>query len=256
MTPPSPPTVTLERRERVAVVCLNRPDRFNALNHTMARELAAALDETQDAGALVLTGADERAFSAGMDLKEADTSTDEPSEEWEDLTRRVAELSMPTVAAVEGWCLGGGLALAAACDFRIAGADARLGLPEVLRGIFPSMGCTWRIPRLIGVPRALELLLLGDPVDAPTAHAWGLVTRVVDLGAALTAAVGLADRLAAGAPLAQESIKHLARRAYEFDTDEHQDLERAAAWRTLRSRDVREGVSAYLEKRSPDFTGS
>lgn len=237
----------------VALVTLDRPERLNALGAAMADELARALDRLAGARALVLTGAG-GAFSSGWDLRDA--SEDREGEaDWASLNERLAALEIPTVAAIEGWCLGGGLALAVSCDFRVAARDARLGMPEVTRGIFPGMSCGWRIPRLVGIPRALELLVLGDPVDAPTALAWGLVNRVAAPGRALDDALAVAHRLATGAPLAQAAITTMVRRAFELDLEQARELEAEVSAPVAASEDAREGIRAFAERRPPHFGG-
>jgi len=247
-------TVLVERDGGVATVTLNRPDRHNALDHQMAVDFDRALHDVAEARAVVLTGAGGRAFSAGWDLKGASEGEviDPP---WEELCERLAGLRPATVAAIEGWCLGGGLALAIACDFRVATSSAKLGMPEVLRGIFPGMACTWRIPRLIGIPRARELMLLGQHLAAPTALDWGLVNRIAEPGEALTTALELAATLADGAPLAQEAINRMIDGSYEVDVEENYRLQAEIAGHVGVSADAREGISAFVDGRAPVFQG-
>ncbi|HEX9888965.1 MAG TPA: enoyl-CoA hydratase/isomerase family protein [Nitriliruptorales bacterium] len=245
--------VQVDRDGAVVTITLHRPERLNALGNAMADGMQRALDGLGDARAVVLTGAG-GAFSSGWDLKDAsdDRST---GADWTELNERLAALDIPTVAAIEGWCLGGGLALAVACDFRVAARDARLGMPEVRRGIFPGMSCAWRIPRLIGVARALDLLVIGDHVDGTTAHGWGLVHRLSEPGRAYDDAVVLAGRLAAGAPLAQRAITTMVWQAFELDREEARRLEAEVAAPVGTSKDVQEGIAAFVERREPRFQG-
>jgi enoyl-CoA hydratase/carnithine racemase len=231
----------------VATLALTRPAKLNALDAAMARAFGDCLDDLDAARAVVLTGTAE-VFSAGWDLNGED---DPDAPRWEDLVDRLSRLPAPTVAALEGHCLGGGMALALACDFRIAGGGARLGFPEVLRGTFAGMGCSARLPRLVGESRAKRLLLFGDAIDASTAAQWGLVDDVTESGHALPRAQEWARRLAAGAPRTQRLIKALLHAARTSDDDG-----RAAERRAAQSADpaeAQEGRDAFLEKRVPRF---
>jgi enoyl-CoA hydratase/carnithine racemase len=200
--------VELSRHGPVAVIALRREAKLNALSTELERALAAALDEIAPSRAVVITGG-ERAFSAGADLAElSDRSPEAVMAYYRDTGRvyeRVAALELPTVSAISGYCLGGGLELALATDFRIADPSAVFGFPEVGLGILPSSGGTVRVTQLLGAARAKELILLHDRLDAQAALAAGLITEVVD--SALERALELADRLAALPPLAVSLTK-------------------------------------------------
>lgn len=250
--------VRCETRAGYAVVTLNRPDKYNALNLALLQELAAAFDRVEaDDGvrAVVLTGAG-RAFCAGADVAEMEAiaSTAE-AQAWVDrrapLFERVGTCSKPVIAAINGLALGGGLELAMQADIRIAARSARLGQPEIRLGLIPGAGGTQRLPRLVGLGRALEWLMTGDAVEAEEAWRAGLVNRVVPDDRCLAEAEALAARLAAQPPLALRLIKEAARRGLEGPLAAGMALERQAFAVALASEDAREGRRAFLEKRPP-----
>jgi enoyl-CoA hydratase len=236
-----------EPGEGVVVVTLNRPDALNALGTELARELAAAF-RALDARAVVLTGAG-RAFCTGADLKER-ASMDLDAwrahhKELRDAFAAVRGCPAPTIAAVEGFALAGGLELALACDLAVAAADAQLGLPEVTRGIMPGAGGTQILPRLVGPARAKELILTGRRIDGRTAERWGMIAAVTEPGAALTRALELASAIAANAPLAVRAAKRA--------LDGEDELE--AYWACIDTDDRLEGIRAFVERREPRFEG-
>ena len=207
--------VEIRRDGDVALLTLNRPSKLNALSSAVERELGEALagSEVRGSRCVVVAGAG-RAFSAGADLGEV--SRDDPEgiaayyQETGDVYERLAALPQPTFAAIHGYCLGGGLELALACDFRVAAEDAAFGLPEVALGILPSSGGTHRLVRLVGPARAKELMLLRERFSAGEALGWGLVTEVVPKGAALTRTLELAAQLGELPPLAVSVVKQAA----------------------------------------------
>jgi len=236
-----------ERGEGIAVVTLNRPDALNALDVPLLEELGAAF-RGLDARVVVLTGAG-RAFCTGADLK-ARAGMD--LAQWRahhelirDTFAAVRESPAPTIAAIEGFALAGGLELALACDLAVAASDAQLGLPEVTRGIMPGAGGTQILPRLIGIARAKELILTGRRIDAATAERWGLLTPTTEPGGALERALELAAAIARNAPLAVRAAK----RALDGE-DELQ-----AYWSCMETDDRVEGIRAFVEKREPKFEG-
>ena len=204
--------IGVERHGGVCLLTLERPEKLNALSTALERELDAALagPEVTTSRAVVVAGAG-RAFSAGADLgelREADAASIAAYyRETGDVYERFAALPLPTVAAIHGWCVGGGLELALGADFRVADATARFRLPEVEIGILPSSGGTQRLVRLVGVARAKELVLLRERVEADEALRLGLVTEVVAEGAARERALALATRLASLPPLAVTTAK-------------------------------------------------
>src|SRR4051794_18698909 len=194
---PDPGYTTIQHHTagQVAIIALNRPAKLNAMNNAMAAELHTAFELPSNVRALVLTG-NARAFSAGWDLTEADEAETEEVVSWPTMLTRLATLPVPTIAAIEGYCLGGGLVLAMCCDLRVAGTSARLGVPEIKRGFFPGVSGSQRLTRLVGRARAKELMFFGAHIDAETAERWSLINRVVPTGEALATATRLADELA------------------------------------------------------------
>jgi enoyl-CoA hydratase/carnithine racemase len=249
--------VRLETRGAVALAWLDNPP-ANALSPDTVAALRRAWDEVSGAAvrALVIASANERLFCAGADIK-AFTAMDEASGRayvagTHELLRAFERSSIVTIAAVNGLALGGGCELAMACDLRIAAASARFGQPEIKLGIIPGFGGTQRLARLVGPARALELNLLGDPIRAQDAQAYGLANRVVADEELLETALGLAETLAAQAPLAVAQIKRVSAHP---DLDEGIAAEQKAFAEVFASADAREGIAAFLEKRTPDFTG-
>lgn len=212
----------------VVTLTLNRPEKRNALTSVMAAELVKALDAVAGARAVVITG-DRRAFSAGGDVSEVlDEDNDVPGRGWFEANDALAAVGVVTVAAIEGFCLGGGLELALCCDLRVASTTALLGTPELHHGIFPAGGGTQRLPRVVGLARAKELMLLGAPIDVDTAAAWGLVNRIVPAGEALEHATALAGQFVDKAPAAVGAIKRLSELAFDVPLAEGLAAERAA----------------------------
>jgi enoyl-CoA hydratase/carnithine racemase len=242
------------------VVALRRERKLNALSAALEAALDAALDrpEVRDARAVVITGG-ARAFSAGADvaeLRDADPAAILAYyRATGDVYERVAALPQPTIAAISGWCLGGGLELALACDFRVAEETAVFGLPEVAIGILPSSGGTHRLVALVGTARAKELVLLRERLTAVEAAAAGVVTDVVGEGAALEHALGLAGRLAELPPLAVAVAKQAIDAMPEASREAGLLVERLAYGLLAQTADAREAAAAFTEKRPPRFEG-
>lgn len=246
-------TIRFQIDDDVAILTLNRPEKLNAISRRMAREIAEAVANPGDARVLIITG-NERAFSAGADLNERG----DPDERFSTLAAYdgVASVAIPTIAAIEGYALGGGLELAMCCDLRVAAETARLGQPEVLRGILPGGGGTQRLPRLIGPGRANDLLFTGRHISGATAEQWGLVNRLTPPGQALDAAMRLARELAElSGPLALREIKMLVNLGNDLALDEALQLERERAAYLYTTADSAEGIQAFLERRKPEFRG-
>ena len=243
--------------EHVLLLRLNRPARLNALSKPLLRTLGAALVEAErddQVRVVVLTG-DDRAFSAGADLKEMETSDLPSFAEIGRLTawKTVERFSKPMVSAVNGYAYGGGLELALLTDIVVAGENARFATPEIKVGMFPGDGGTQRLPRSIGKARAMQMILSGEPIDARTALAWGLVSEVFPTAETVSRAVALAALVARHSPLAARMAKEEVKMAFEKPLDESLSLERKML--LFQSEDRREGVRAFVEKRAPRWMG-
>ena len=259
--PQTEPLVLVERDEarRVALVRLNRPRQLNALNGPFMDALCdalEALDRDDAIRVLVVTGTD-RAFAAGADIAEmADASPIDMLKtnriaQWD----RVRRIGKPVIAAVAGWCLGGGCELAMTLDLIIAGEGARFGQPEIKIGIMPGAGGTQRLPRAVGKSKAMEMILTGEPITAAEAERIGLVSRVVPDELVVDDALALAAEIAKRAPLALRLAKESVNNAYEMSLTDGLAHERRLFYLLFSSADQKEGMAAFLEKRDPDFTG-
>jgi enoyl-CoA hydratase/carnithine racemase len=223
------------------------------------REALARLAAADEVRVVVVTGSGERAFCAGSHIGEFEALRGRVAEGkllLEKLVyRQLAELPMPTIAAIEGDALGGGLELALCCDLRVASARARLGMPEVHLAVIPGSGGTQRLPRIVGLARAKELILTGRIISAEVAERIGLVNQVVPAGEARGAADALADEIAARGPLAVREAKRLIDGALDLDLDAGLAAELDASERVFASEDMLEGASAFFEKRDPEYRG-
>ena len=245
----------------VATLTINRPEKRNALNGATRSDLLARLNELRDAPdarVVIITGAGEKAFVAGADIGEFEgrTAPDQyrvmraPS-----VFGGVAGFPKPVIAAINGYCLGGGCELALACDIRIAARSARLGQPEVNLGIIPGGGGTQRLPRLVGMGNAFKLLYSGELIDATEALRIGLIDEVVPGDALLNRTTALARTIAEKSPLALQLIKEAVQASARTPLDEGLRLEVALFGVAFASEDKVDGVSAFLEKRPAKFTG-
>lgn len=244
----------------VALLTLDRPAQLNALNDALLQQLAATLERLDADPAcrcVVITGAGERAFAAGADIKELIDQSPESLaasgafEVWD----RIRRFRKPLIAAVRGYALGGGCELAMICDMIVAGDDAQFGQPEIKIGVIPGAGGTQRLTRAIGKARAMELILTGRSIDAREADALGLVTSVVPAEATVAAALALAARIAAMPPLAVLAAKEAVREAFELGLTAGLDAERRTFFGLFGSEDQREGMAAFIEKRAPRWSG-
>ena len=257
------PEVLFESDGRVATITINRPEAMNALNGAVRRGLADAFVRFRDDADLwvaIVTGAGERAFSSGADLVEMSHRRQEEFRDsfWETtspaLTRGL-DTGKPVIAAINGYCLAGGLELALACDIRIAADHAQFGLTEVTRGIIPGSGGTQRLPRLIGLGPALELLYTGERVSAQEAYRLGLVNRVVAAADLIAEARALADRINQNAPLAVRAVREAALRGLEVPLEQGLRIEAFLSRINRDTEDSREGPRAFAEKRPARFQG-
>ncbi|MEU6651476.1 crotonase/enoyl-CoA hydratase family protein [Streptomyces sp. NPDC046900] len=249
--------VRTHRAGTTLLITIERPQARNSVNAAVAALLAEALDELEtDQGlrAGVLTGAG-GTFSAGMDLKAAlrGESPNIPGRGFGGVTE--AERTKPLIAAVEGWAVGGGFELALACDLIVAAEDAHFGLPEVKRGLIAAGGGVIRLPRRIPYHLAMEFLLTGEPVSGRRAGELGLANRVVPAGQAVEASLLLAEQLAANAPLALAAVKAVARAADGAPEADAFAAQRTVMAELMASADVREGMTAFAERRAPQWTG-
>jgi len=246
-----------ERRGRILLITINRPDQRNAVNAAVAHGIAAALDELDsDAGLSVgvLTGAG-KGFCAGMDLK-AFVTGERPLVEgrgFAGITQRSA--SKPLIAAIEGFAVAGGLEVALACDVIVAARGARLGIPEVKRSLVAAGGALLRLPRALPRNVAMELALTGDPIEAERAYALGLVNRLTEPGDALQAALELAATIAANGPLALAATKRIMLEAADWSDAEFFERQGAISDSVFASEDAREGATAFAERRDPVWKG-
>ena len=255
--------VRTEERDGIATISVHRPEKLNALTEEVIDALRDAFERCRDEAsvrAAILTGAGDRAFIAGADLGEL-ARLDPPGArrnalKGQALTLLVENLGKPVVAAINGFALGGGCEIALACTFRVAAEGARLGQPEVKLGIICGYGGSQRLPRLVGRGPALEMLLTGEPVDAAQALRLGLVHRVVPRERLLDESRALLAKVLAAGPLAVRATLEAVRRGMDLPLEEALRVEADLFARCFETRDMREGVSAFLEKRPPKFTGS
>ena len=254
-------TVLLERRGRVAVITINRPDKLNALNIKTRQEGALALDELREdreVRVVVITGAGEKSFVAGADIGEFEGRTAVTQRDvmtGRSLFTAVDTFPKPVIAMINGFCLGGGCELALACDLRIASERARFGQPEINLGIIPGGGGTQRLTHLVGEGKAMELILTGDMIDAQTALALGLVNQVHPHEELAARTMELAGRIAEKSPVALRMAKEAVKTASRATLDEGLRREIDLFALCFSSKDKDEGVRAFLEKRKAVFSG-
>ena len=252
----------VDHRNAVSTLVLNRPP-LNLLTFPLLQAIAAAFDELERREAtrvVVIRGAGTRAFCAGADLKAEDERDERSAERWREVGRglveRIERFPKPVVAAVQGWCIGGGTALAWPADIRIAAASARFRAGDVYLGMCPSWGLgTVRLGHYIGRNRTLDIILLGEDVTAAQAYDFGLVTRVVPDEAFDAEVTRIADKLATAAPLPVKAIKEGVYAQYRDSPDRAALIEDRWAKIVARSEDIKEGVAAFREKRKPNFKG-
>lgn len=254
-------TLLLTKEGAVATLTLNRPP-LNPLNSQVFRDLEAAASELEadaEVRAVIVCGAGERAFAAGADVTEMAGLAPLGAHAfcraaWRAF-KKLEDLPKPTVAALQGLVFGGGCELAYCCDFRIAAENARFAQPEINLGIIPGGGGTQRLPRLIGLARAKELLFLGETIDAATALQYGLVHKVVPAGRLMEEAKALAEKLAAKPPVALATLKHVVNTGVNVDLMTGLQFETEGFVVNFTSEDAQEGLKAFVEKRQPVFRG-
>jgi E-phenylitaconyl-CoA hydratase len=255
-------SIDLELRQHVAVITLNRPDKHNALDAEHYQALSEAWTRVRDDASIrvvIVTGAGSKSFCVGADLKSYINRETQWAEVWltqqGQLLNRGLEVWKPVIAAVNGYCLGGGMTLLLATDIRIAAQNATFALAEVKRGIIPANGGTQRIGAQLPYAIAMEMLLTGDSIDAATAHRWGLVNRVTSQEGLFDASMEYAERIAANAPLATQAAKELMIRSRDLDLASGLRLEQLVARLLKETEDAGEGPAAFAARRKPDFKG-
>ncbi len=247
--------------ENIALITLNRPDALNALSRGLLEELDKVLEEIRKDDkirSVVITGAG-RAFSAGFDLSEAGAGDEADMKAGMKLGQNVFDkietFDKPVIAAINGYALGGGLEMAAACDMRIASEKASLGTTEVNLGLIPSWGGCVRIPKLTGRANAAQILLTGERFDAKEAERLGLLNKIVAPDELKSTAMYLAGQLATKAPIAMRIVKNILSKAMEISMEEGNKMMTEGGITCMKSEDIMEGISAFFEKRTPKFKG-
>lgn len=253
-------TLTTRVEERIATITIDRQEVRNALNGQVLGEINQALEEfrsAEDVGVVVFTGAGEKSFAAGADIAELRERTmlDALSSVMQGVYGEIERYEKPTIAAVNGFALGGGCELAMACDIRIASENAKMGLPEVTLSIIPGAGGTQRLSRLVGKGKAIEMILTGAVVDASEAQSIGLVSKVVPASELMEAVRETAGAILAKGPLAVRLAKLAVQSGFETDQNTGLVIERLAQAVMYSSEDKLEGTTAFLDKREPRFQG-
>ncbi len=255
-------TLVVEIEDSVATITIDRPEKLNALNHTVLNELWQLFEQLHNDSAvqgILLTGAGEKAFVAGADLQEIKELDAESAMQFarngQRLFSRIENFPKPVVALVNGFALGGGCELAMACHLRLASDKAKFGQPEINLGIIPGYGGTQRLPRLIGKTRALELLLTGDMIDAQQALTYGLVNRVVPAEQLLDEGKAFIKKIVAKGAIAIHSILQAVQQGFDQSLEHGLELEAMLFGRVCATQDKEEGIKAFFEKRKPQFKG-
>jgi enoyl-CoA hydratase len=248
----------LTRVDEFAVITLNRPDALNALSFELIRDLNAKFDEVakSDARALIITGAGDRAFCAGADIKELFGRTLMQQKQGGDYGQatfaKLDTLPIPSVAVINGYAFGGGMELALACTFRLATKNAKMGTPEIKLGLIPGYGGTQRLPRVVGEARALEMVMTGRTVDAEEAHRIGLVNRIIE-GDALAGGMAFAREFTCYSLPVLQFARDAVKRAGDTPINEGLKIETDLATLAFQTEDAHEGMTAFADKRKPRF---
>ncbi|MGY5875205.1 MAG: enoyl-CoA hydratase/isomerase family protein [Candidatus Thorarchaeota archaeon] len=250
--------------KNTAVIKFNRLDALNAINDQFIQDLSDAIDEAEkdpDVRSLVIASAHEKVYCTGADLKMAQALFSEIDKvgdlvsQGQAVLDRLATLDKPTIAAINGLCLGGGLEIALACDIRICEAEAKLGTPEVSLGLIPSWGGCVRLPRVIGLGKAMEMILTGGQVTAQEALDIGLVSKVVSKDELLSQAMWYGAKIGGNAPIALKLAKKATHMSFEEEYEDNLKFEVEATIECFKSKDLAEGIAALFEKRRGKFTG-
>ena len=253
--------VLIERKDEIGLVTVNRPQQMNCMNSETRLELADAftdLGKDSEISVIILTGAPGKAFIAGADIKEfleRDMSSQEALEEDWIVTKVISNLSKPVIAMIDGFCLGGGLEIAMACDLRIASDRSKLGQPEINLGIIPGAGGTQRLTRLIGEGRAMEMILTGRMITAEEACNYGILNFIYSAEELETKTMEIANTIADKSPYAIERAKKSVKAVSHLNLEDGLKFERERFIECANSKDGKEGITAFIEKRKPKFKG-
>jgi enoyl-CoA hydratase len=254
--------ITVEKKNQIGIVTVNRPKELNSMNSETRKELALAFEELElddNINVSVLTGSPGKAFIAGADIKEfskmkiKDRKT--MKEDWR-VTDVISDSRKPVIAMINGFCLGGGLEIAMACDLRTASNNSKLGQPEINIGIIPGAGGTQRLTRLVGEGRSMELILTGNMISAAKAESWGLVNLVTDEDTLEEKTMEIATLIAEKSPFAVERAKKSVKLASNTTMKKGLKKEQELFVECFKSNDGKEGISAFIEKRKPEFKGN
>lgn len=254
-------TIQFEQQDYIGILSLNQPKAMNALNARLIEELTAAIEmiaEDDSVRVLIITGG-EKVFAAGGDIKAMLDCDPQGAKAYvapiHKVFKMIEELPKPTIAAINGFALGGGVELALVCDLRIAADNSKFGFPEINLGIFPAAGGSQRLPRLIGLSRAKELMFTGDTIDAGQALQIGLVNQVVPAAEVMDAALKLATKLSKKSPLTMAVLKASLHSMLNSGQNTGLEMELEKLCFLFASHDQKEGMQAFVEKRKPEFTG-
>ena len=253
--------ILLEKKDRIAKITINKPKVLNALDLEVLEELSCAvkdIKEDSEVRGVIITGAG-RAFVAGADISTMLGNTPLESKKFVDKGQKVfseiENLKKPTIAAINGFALGGGLELALACDIRIASDNAKLGLPEVSLGIMPGWGGTQRLPRIVGIGLAKEIILTGNPINAERAEKIGLLNKVVAPEDLESSAIEMLEQIISRGPIAIGSAISAINMSLDVNLDSGLAYEKSMFSLCFSTEDSEEGISAFLEKKKPEFKG-
>ena len=253
--------VLIEKNGKIGIVTVNRPQQMNSMNSLTRSELAEAfnfLENDNDIAVILLTGSEGKAFIAGADIKEFLNQTLETEKQLEEdwiVTTIISNLKKPVIAVIDGFCLGGGLELAMSCDLRIASDRSKLGQPEINIGIIPGAGGTQRLTRLIGEGRAMEMILTGRMITAEEAFSYGIINFVYGSDDLMDEAIQIANTIGEKSKYAVERAKKSVKAVSEMNLKDGLKLEREMFIECLNSEDGEEGITAFIEKRKPNFKG-
>jgi enoyl-CoA hydratase len=251
--------IILEKEDKIATITLNRPP-MNPISIELVKEINSAIDNIKDdplIRSVIITGAGDRAFAAGADVNVFKGENPERMRELarvgQRLSREIEDLGLPVIAAINGFALGGGVELAMACDLRIASENAKFGQPEINLGLIPGWGGCVRLPRLIGPTKAMELIMMGDMINAEQAQSLGLINMIVPQEELLSATKEFAKKLGTKPRIALQQAKNVIKKGIEMSKDSALNLEAESFALLFSTEDAQEGIKAFLEKRKPNF---